>query len=289
MDNIVKVKFIRDDLKEFLIDNEYWTIPSKEGLQNFGYFENDFTMVQNAISDGSMIASHRMGMIDRTISFFNQKPRVNNQVDRARLLGFFSANHKYKIYVTYLGVTRWCEGMIYKCDIPTQNINWRLDVTITFICPNPYLKSFDNFGRDIANITAMAGFPYLSRLETGFTTGAYEFSRVVTLNNDGDSKATFKAVFRALGTVVNPKLIVDNYYVTVLDTMGNGDEIEMDFTASPPTIKKNGVNWIGHCDRTSQFDKMFLDVGDNTVSFDATNGSNNLSVSIYYNKLYCGI
>lgn len=289
MDNIVKVKFIRDDLKEFLIDNEYWKIPSKEGLQNFGYFENDITLIANAVTDGSMIAAHRMGQIDRTICFYNQKPRVNNQVDRAELLTFFTANHKYKVYVTYLGVTRWFEGMIYKCEIPTQNINWRLDVTLTFICPDPYLKSNDNFGKDIANIKPMCAFPYLSSIEKGFTTGAYEFSRNVTLNNNGDSSAPFVAEFKALGTVTNPKLLLDGYFVRVLDVMQENDIITMDFAAMPPTIKKNGVNYIGHCDRKSQFDKMRLEIGDNTISFDADNGSNYLSVSIYFNKLYCGI
>lgn len=289
MDNKVIVKIIRDDLKQFIIDNEYWHLPSQDGLENFGFFENELTLINNAVTDGAMIASHRMGTIDRTIHFNNKNPRKRNDVDRMEILGFFSANHTYKIYVTYLGVTRWCEGMILKMELPTQNINWRLDCVVTFLCNNPYMKSYDNFGKDIASVVPMVGFPYLSKIGTGKPSGYFAFDRFVVLNNDGDSEATFKAVFRANGTVTNPKLIINDYFVRVIDILHEGDEIEMDFNAMPPTIKKNGINWIGHCDRNSNFDKMRLGIGDTEVSFDADDGSNLLSVSIYYNKLYCGI
>ncbi|MCQ2211303.1 MAG: phage tail family protein [Paludibacteraceae bacterium] len=289
MDNKVIIKIIRDDLRQFIIDNEYWHIPSIDGLQNFGFFENDLTLINNAVTDGAMIASHRMGTIDRTIHFNNKNPRKNNEADRMEILKFFSANHTYKIYVTYLGVTRWCEGMILKMDLPTQNINWRLDCVVTFLCNNPYMKSYDDFGKDIASVVPMVGFPYLSRIDTGKPSGYFAFSKYVVLNNDGDSSAPFRAFFKANGAVLNPKLIVNDYYVRVIDTLIEGDEIEMDFGAMPPTIKKNGTNWIGHCDRNSSFDKMILDIGDTEVSFDADDGSNLLSVSIYFNKLYCGI
>lgn len=71
--------------------------------------------------------------------------------------------------------------------------------------------------------------------------------------------------------------------------MVEDDVIIMDFAANPPTVKKNGVNCIGKCDRTSEFDEMGLVIGDSTLSYTADNGSNNLSVSIYYNKLYAAM
>ena len=98
-----------------------------------------------------------------------------------------------------------------------------------------------------------------------------------------------KAVFTAKGTVVNPKLTVNGNYVRVIDTMQLGDVIIIDFVKNPPTVQKNGANYIGHCDRTSAFDDMALVVGDSEISFDADTGSNLLDVSIYYNKLYGAI
>ena len=289
MDTDVIVNIVRDDLKTFRIDNETWHIPSNNGLQNFGVFENDISIIDNAVSDGAMISSYRMGSIDRTIVFHNKNPRKTNKALRNAVLAFFNTKHTYKIYVTYMGVTRWCEGMVYRADIPTLNINWEIECTITFLCPNPYMKSYDDYGKDIASIIPMTGFPYLCTEKDGCPTGAYAFSQYAVLNNDGDTDASFKAIIKALGNVKNPKLVVNGYYVRIITDMIEDDTIEMDFTASPPTIKKNGKNCIGFCDRTSTFDKMYLEIGDSEISFDADEGTNLLSVSIYFNKLYCAI
>lgn len=289
MDTNVNVKIIRDDLRQFDIDNTTWHIPGTNGLQNFGYFENDITTIDNAITDGAMISAYRMGTIDRTIVFHNTQPRKSNDVLRKTVLSFFSTKHTYKIYVTYMGVTRWCEGMVLKCDVPTLNINWEMEITVTFLCNNPYLKSYDDFGKDIASILPMAGFPYLSTVKKGSPTGAFAFSKFVVLNNDGDTDTRFKAVFKAFGFVRNPKLFINDNFVRVITNLNNGDEIEMDFTKAPPSIKKNGQNCIGLCDRKSSFDEMYLGIGDTEVAYDADEGTNLVSVSIYYNKLYSGI
>lgn len=288
MDNKVYIKIIRDDQKQFMIDGETWHIPSKDGLEGFGTFENDITLIDNAISDGAMISSYRMGAIDRTIRFYNKNARQTNEVLRKECLTFFSTKHLYKIYVHYMGVTRWCEGMVLKADFPTQNINWIMENTVTFLCNNPYMKSYDDFGKDIAAVVG-SGFPYLCTAERGRTQGYFAFSQFVVLNNDGDVETKFKAVFKALGTVVNPKLIIGNAYVKVLTTMTADDVIEMDFTSAPPTIKKNGTNCIGLCDKKSAFDEMILGIGDTEVSYSADSGTNLVSVSLYYNKLYSGI
>lgn len=289
LDNKVIVKLIRDDLKEFLIDNETWHLPSDRGLQNFGYFENDIQTIDNAISDGSMIASYRLGTIDRTIVFHNRFARKTNEVLRAQVLSFFSPKHKYRIYVTYMGVTRWCDAMVLKMDLPTKNINWQMEVSVTFLCNNPYLKSFDDFGKDIAEIVPMAGFPYLSEIGKGAPTGYFAYSTFVVLNNDGDTETNIRAVMRAHGEVVNPKLIINRHFVSVLITMHDGDELELDFTKAPPTIKLNGQSVVGRSDKASQFNEMYLSVGDNEASYSADAGTNLLSVSIYYNKLYVGV
>ena len=81
----------------------------------------------------------------------------------------------------------------------------------------------------------------------------------------------------------------NTFIVRVLDNMKANDVIIIDFTQNPPTVKKNGVNFIGHCDRTSAFDDMELPVGSSEISFDADTGSNLMNVSIYYNKLYGAI
>lgn len=291
MDKKVSVRIVRSDRKEFNIDGTDWKIIS-EGLEGWGMFENDITTIDNAVGDGGIIASDRIAQKDRTIVAKSSNRHINDILRKAAL-SFFNGKFDYSIYLTYMGTTRWCEGRICKFDLPTGNVNRAMTLSVTFLCPNPFLKSFDNFGRNIAAITGMCGFPYLcSKTDgtpKGVTGGRFNFAQIIVLENDGDVDTYCKAVFTARGEVVNPKLTVNGSYVRLLDTMQAGDAIVIDFTKNPPTVDKNGANYIGHCDRTSAFDEMALVVGDSEISFDADTGSNLLDVSIYYNKLYGAI
>lgn len=285
----VTVRIVREDSKEFLLDGKDWRILSLEG---FGTFENDISIVDNAIGDGGIYSADRMAQKDRTISAKSRNP-VMNEVLRAFTLSFFNPKFEYTVYVTYMGKTRWFEGKIHMFDLPAGNIYRTMVLTVTFLSANPYLKSFDNFGKNIASIAPMCAFPFLCSVTPGTpqgtTGGIYNFAQKIVLENDGDVDTFCKAVFTAKGTVTNPKLVVNDHYVRILDIMSEGDVIIIDFTKNPPTVQKNGVNFVGHCDRTSAFDDMALTVGDSIISYDADNGSNLMDVSIYYNKLYSAI
>lgn len=287
MDTTVKIRFVRSDDREWVIDGGNWGIPS-DGLEGFGRFDNDISTVDNAIGDGGIVTSHRVAQKDRTIVAVSKNHNLT-EILRDEATAFFNPKMTYKVYLTYMGRTRWAEGRILKFDLPTKNIYKRLKLTVTVLFADPYLKSYEDFGKDIASVSGGAGFPYLCRVNVGQPTGIFNFSQIVNLSNDGDVEAYCKVVMTASGEVENPKIIINNHYVRVLDTMVDGDVIIMDFAANPPTVKKNGVNCIGKCDRTSEFDEMGLVIGDSTLSYTADNGSNNLSVSIYYNKLYAAM
>lgn len=281
---------MRDDGKEFLIDGTDWAIPSK-GLDGFGEYENDIETVDNAVGDGGIITSTRIAPKDRTIQAISRNPK-HNEALRKHTVAFFNGKFNYKVYLTYMGVTRWTEGRIYKFALPNRNIYKRLELKVTFLCPNPFLKSYEDFGKDIASVSGMIAFPFLCartksyHVPKGTTGGIYNFASKVILANDGDVETYCKAIIRANGTVINPKLIINEKYVRIIDTMNQGDQIEIDFVANPPTVKKNGQNIVGKCDRTSAFDEMALLIGDNEVAYDADDGGNVLECSIYYNKLY---
>lgn len=291
MDKTVSVRIVRDDNKEFLIDGTDWRIPS-DGLEGFGKFENSIVTEDYAVGDGGFVAARRLGVKDRTIKAKSRIVQLND-ILRRTATSFFKPSKTYKVYVTYMGETRWCEGVIQAFSIPAENIHRKMTMMVTFLSPDPYLKSADDFGKNIAEVVGMCGFPYLCSVTPGtvkgVTGGRRKFAKEVFLDNDGDVDAYCKAVFRASGDVVNPSLTVNGNYVKVLDKLVADDVVIMDFTKKPPTIMKNGVNCIGKCDRTSDFDKMNLIVGTSEVSFSADNGSNLLDVSIYYNKQYAMI
>lgn len=291
MEHKVSIKIIRSDNKEFNIDGTNWKIPSN-GLDGFGSFENDISVVDNAIGDGGITTSKRMASKYRTITAKSTNKYLND-VLRHEANAFFNAKMTYKVYITYMGITRWAEGEIYKYHLPTENVHKTMTLTLIFHFSNPYLKSFEDFGKDIASVSPMIAFPYLcpvsSGVPNGITGGIYNFAKRVLLENDGDVETYCKAVFVAKGTVTNPQLIIKDKFVRVLDVMVEGDVIEIDFVKDPPTVKKNGVNIIGKCDRKSDFENMIIEKGDTEIQFDADDGTNLLQVSIYYNKLYAVI
>jgi hypothetical protein len=280
----VLVKFVRDDGREFTLNNDNWKIPSN-GLEGFGDFSNDVTITDNGVGDGGVFSSHRVPQKDRTISAKSRNMYLA-EVLRAEATSFFRPKNMYKVYLTYMGRTRWAEGVIEKFNISMDNINRYMTLTVTLLFADPYLKSYEDFGEDIAAVRSMAGFPYICIREQGSPTGAFQHATMVNIANDGDVEAYCKVVFTARGAVVNPKLIINGHYVRVLDHMQDGDVIIMDFAANPPTVRKNGVNFIGRCDRTSEFDKMVLAVGDSLLQYTADSGTNVLSVAVYFNKLY---
>ena len=288
MDKKVIIRFIRSDDREFLIDGSDWKITS-DGLDGFGIYENAITTVENAVGDGGIVASSRIAAKDRTIKAVSRNSSIND-ILRKSAASFFNPKMDYKIYITYMGVTRWFEGKIYKFNLPSENIFRNMQMTITFLCPDPYFRSYDNFGKNIAAVTGMCAFPYLCSITTGtpngITAGKFNFARKVMIDNDGDVDTFCKAIISANGDVENPKLVINDNYVRIIDKMKENDVIVIDFTKSPPTVKKNDENYIGHCDRASAFDDMQIPIGSAEVSFDADNGSNLMNVSIYYNKLY---
>lgn len=282
----VLVKFVRDDGREFVLNNDNWKIPSN-GLEGFGDFSNEVTITNNGVGDGGILSSRRVPYKDRTISAKSRDIRLA-EVLRAEATSFFRPKNTYKVYLTYMGRTRWAEGVVERFDISMNNIHQYMVLTVTMLFADPYLKSYEDFGQDIASVRGMAGFPYLCTTQ-GAPTGVFNFATMVNVTNDGDVEAYCKAVFRARGEVLNPKLVINGHYVRVIDQMHDGDVIIMDFAASPPTVTKNGVNFIGKCDRTSEFDKMALIVGDSTLQYDADGGTNVLSVAVYFNKLYAAM
>ena len=86
MEHKVVIRIVRDDSKEFIMDGTDWRI--KE-LSGFGSFENDITMIDNAIGDGGIYGSNRVAQKDRTIMAKSRNP-VLNEILRKGAISFFN-------------------------------------------------------------------------------------------------------------------------------------------------------------------------------------------------------
>ena len=281
-----EIKFVRDDGKTFTVgDNQSWKFLKNKVMDGFADFSGAVSQVENYSTDGGRIENVRLSLKDRTLGVaYTDIP--NNRTARNAFKVFFIYNMTYNIYVTYMGVTRWARGRLYKMKMSDNAEDWLQTAIMTFRFENPYWLSPDDYGKDIAAITPLTAFPYISPIGIGITAGKFEFEQEVTIFNDGDADTYPIILVKAKGIVENPAIIINGAQVKVIDNLILGDEIVFNFESLPPTVKKNGVNALGLTDRASNFDDMYFTLGENTISFDADDGSNNMSVSVRFYKKY---
>lgn len=284
------IRFVNEKGEQFNVGEDYnWRL-LKKGLENFSAFESNVTVAQDYGRNGGSLVGIRLNDKTRTIKICNVDWK-NSDTTRMELQKYFIYGQKYKIYVTIGETTRWADGVLYRMAIPEPtDEDYKLNVTMSFEFGDPFLKSEDNFGKNIASLTPMFAFPWLSRMDKqnvyGTAVGIYNFEREVHLYNDGSYEAypTIKITFK--GIVTNPEIRINDGFIRVLGTFNSDDEIVIDCTVSPMTVKNNGENILGKCDRKSEFDNMNLQIGDNTLSFIAYSGSDDMNAFVYYYKPY---
>ncbi len=282
------IKIVRDDSKIFrlggsLKDDATWGILETSGI---GESENDISTAELASGDGEDIINERIPkkFIDITASVKNRK---YNAIERGNAMAFFNPKHTYTLYVTQDEVTRWIRARIQKFSCPPKRPDEHASLQTALICVDPYFYSVEDYGKNIAAVTGCFGFPYISPVNVGFRVGEYNFAKKVEVENTGDVETYATIVIIAKGTVVNPKIIQNDAYIRLLDTLESGDTVEIDMVGN--TIKKNGKNCIGKVDRKSSFSRMVLSPGNNEVSYDADNGDTKMQVFLYYHLKYLGV
>lgn len=280
------VKFVKPDNSILSVgDNLDWRL-QKKGLDGFSSFEAKMSVVDDYARDGGKLEGLRLEEKKRTIKICNVNWR-NADVDRDKIRRFFTYGTTYKIYITQGNNTRWAEGTLYRMAVtePT-NEDYLLKATLSFEFDLPYLLSVDNYGKDIASLTPHFGFPWISKVGSGTYVAVYNFERTVTIRNDGDNIAYPRIKISFRNRVVNPVVSINEGFIRFIGEYDRQDNLTIDYTVNPPRIENNGENILGACDRDSDFDSMYIMLGENTVSFDAENGSEEMSVSVFYNQMF---
>lgn len=284
--NVVKVVFTRSDGRSFAFDDSPMGVTSLEGVD--GPVTEVFTEKQ-AIGDGDIVTGKRVAARPITISASNRVIALNKQM-RKIASAFFNPLYTFDVAITYQGSTRTaidCE--IKAIAIPTGNVHKRMEIKLTLFSPSGYLDGGGLNGVNIASVTPRLGWPWVSVVGVGHLYSLYNFSKAITIDNDGDGPTYIRAVFVATGKdpVVNPSLIKGSYHVKVLAGINPGDQLEID--TEKRLVKINGVNVLHLVEKTSNWTGMRMDVGQNSFGFDADEHDNQLAVRIYYTKRFYGI
>ena len=292
----VKARIVRSDGEEITIGDGEWRIP-KNGLENWANLPYTVTSSEIPSADGAIITSKRVSSVDRTIT---AEARGSNPDElRAQAIRFFNPKYTYTVHLTYRGRTRWCEGEQIGFKASEGNMYERPTITWTILCANPYLQSEDDFGNDIAEVEPRFGFPWVSFLPTEYGSidgvnkwaiaSVHVFSQSIEIVNDGDVSSGMRVKLLALGDAVNPSIRIGDGYVRLITKLKYGDEIILDTINRPPTVYMNGKNVMNLVDRKSSILNMKIDVGQTTLEYDADDGYQNLSVSVYWYKQYLGV
>lgn len=283
-----QIRFVRDDGKEFLMDGSYrgsapWGILSFSG---FGDIESEITTEKYASGDGVEVTGEYIPQRPLDIKA-DVKDTKNNAEERANALSFFNPKHRFTVYPTNDGVTRWITALLQKrkCEPPSLGENATLELAM--ICPDPYFNDMDSYGQDIAAKAGGMVFPYRCPVGGGFNTGYFLHSKTTQIINEGHVDTDLIIDITAVGEVVNPKIIKDDAYVRMKMTLTDGDVLRIDLQKGRITL--NGANCIGRIDRTSSFQDMKIEPGTSVISFDADSGDANMSIVLYYTPKYLGV
>ncbi|MBQ9785065.1 MAG: phage tail family protein [Clostridia bacterium] len=254
----------------------------------------------NVLTDGSSLVSKRINEVDRTAKayYFGDKPE---REARSEAQSFFNPKFSFKVYVTYLGLTRWCEGELIGFATEDNNASIFPTIQFTILCLDPYFRSEDGNESAFGDSIPMFGFPFTSHFRealpdgtkrpVGFMASNEIFDGKNTLWNNGDVPTNYTIRIEAKGELKNPTITKDGRFVRLLLTMYEGDVVEIDFNAAPPTVTKNGQNVIHYASRDSAFTKMAMQVGKNIFSFTIDNEENRslAKVQVLFHKKYLGV
>lgn len=270
--------------------------------------ELDISTSDNALVDGASVDGKKIKPrpIHIEASFKSNK---NNPENRANVIKFFNPKYTGKALITNMGVSRNIEYELEGWTFASvRNMDNKLKILVDLLCPDPYMLNVDNYGKNMANISALFAFPWrmLSTRMTsgkldypdkargmllgGMTMGYRTLHKEVVLANDGDVPTGVQIQFVATrGPVTNPKITNTGtgQYMRVNVAMQQGDILLIDTNDRHQVITLNGVNYYQHIDRKSEPFK--LAVGDNYLEYDADENYANLDVNLFYTPKYLGV
>ena len=270
--------------------------------------ELDISTSDNALVDGARVDGKKIKPrpIHIEASFKSNK---NNPENRANVIKFFNPKYTGKALITNMGVSRNIEYELEGWTFASvRNMDNKLKILVDLLCPDPYMLNVDNYGKNMANISALFAFPW-RMLSTRMTSGKLDYPdkargmllggmtmgyrtlyKEVVLANDGDVPTGVQIQFVATrGPVTNPKITNTGtgQYMRVNVAMQQGDILLIDTNDRHQVITLNGVNYYQHIDRKSEPFK--LAVGDNYLEYDADENYTNLDVNLFYTPKYLGV
>lgn len=255
-----------------LFDNPYYGITNIDG---FTVADVEVASSTTASIDGDVINNLRV--TPRTVVLdLKVKNNVNVETAKRWLLQTVKPKLPGRIRMTQDGRETELSGIVENIEMPRFTNGVICQVTL--YCSVPYWQDVNYVLVEISRLIDLHYFPKdqggLAFPSGGIPLGSYNLNNTQTYYNDGDAETGMLITIIALGYVVNPIIYdVTGAYIGVIDTMAEGDVIEINTNRGEKYVRKNGENIFSKIKSGSSF--LQLAIGDNQLTVNADSGTQN--------------
>ena len=255
-----------------LFDNPYYGITNIDG---FTVADVEVASSTTASIDGDVINNLRV--TPRTVVLdLKVKNNVNVETAKRWLLQTVKPKLPGRIRMTQDGRETELSGIVENIEMPRFTNGVICQVSLH--CSVPYWQDVNYVLVEISRLIDLHYFPKdqggLAFPSGGIPLGSYNLNNTQTYYNDGDAETGMLITIIALGDVVNPIIYdVTGAYIGVIDTMTEGDVIEINTNRGEKYVRKNGENIFSKIKSGSSF--LQLAIGDNQLTVNADSGTQN--------------
>ena len=242
---------------------------------------------ETAFMDGVKYNSSKLQARQINVAFV-----VNKDPEESRRKAYLVIQPKKYIKVIFRSETLDCFTEGYVESLEVSYFAKKQTLTVSILCPYPYLKNAEETSDEFSAVTPMFHFPFPTSDSIVF--GEIDTLAAYNIENNGSAETGLTIELYARGTIANPKIIdyISNEYMELNFTMQLGDLItietapgEKKITLLRDGVKTNIFNYL-----TSGSSWLILPVGGSTYTYTIESGvMTNLVVTIKHFDLYEGV
>lgn len=244
--------------------------------------QNGVTLQGNTFNPRTLIMS--IGVIGETKRDTDRLIRELTGVLNGRLNSKLIYSNDYKNYSIDCNVEAIQQG---------ERVGRMQKLVVQLFCPNPFWSDINELKEEIALWVGDFEFPLMIPEDTGIEMGHRVSNLIMNVENNGDVECGITIEFLCTGTVKNPSLfnVYTREFIKINQTFQAGDKIRIttQFANKRIELTRGGIttNILHYIDLDSTF--LQLDLEDNVFRYNASEGIDNLEVSIYYKPQYLGV
>lgn len=215
----------------------------------------------------------------------------NAETNRMALNKVILPKRYIKIYYRNNSLNLYIEGYVesFEYDVYADN---KIIAQASIICPDPYWKDTEQTGAQLMPVVNLFEFPF-SLPEEGIALSELLTITGASITNQGTIQAGLNITIEAGNEVLNPYIInaTTGEKMLLHTEMTKGDVITINTTRGNKYIRmyKDGAtqNIINDMDENSQW--ISLAIGENSFTYGAEYGAENITVRIEYRNQYGGV